>query len=96
MRAQSQTVDMTVKRHSHTIAAQVLFFRLQRGLTQKQLADLCGMKQPAIARLERQPDTRWNSKTLMRIADALDIRVSVDVIPNEELRPLLGEAANRK
>lgn len=88
---QSQTVDMTVKRHSHTIAAQIVFFRLHRKLTQKQLGELCGMKQTAIARLEKTPDIRWTSTSLMRIAAALDVRVSVDVIPDEEMKPLLGK-----
>lgn len=91
MRAQSQTIDMTVKRHSHTIAAQVLFFRLHRGLSQKKLGEMCGMKQAAIARLEHTPDVKWTSRTLMKIAAALDIRVSVDVIPNEDLQPLLDK-----
>ena len=82
---QSETVNIYVKENSHTIASQVLFFRIHRGLTQKQLAALCGMKQSAIARLEKTPDTKWTTPTLMRIAAALDVRVSADIIPNEDL-----------
>lgn len=82
----SETVNLYVKNTSHTIASQIVFFRLHRGLTQKQLADLCGMKQPAIARLERTPDTQWTAPSLLKIAAALDVRVSADIIPNEEAK----------
>lgn len=78
-----QTIQQHVDRQSHTIAAQVVYYRLYRKLTQKQLAEMCGMKQAAIARLERQPDVKWTTTTLMRIAAALDVRVSAEICGKE-------------
>lgn len=54
--------------------------RLKRGLTQKQLGELCGMADSAIRRYE---SGRGNptEKTIQRIADALLIRVSDLVDP---------------
>ena len=78
-----------VEKRSFLIASQVAFFRKQRGMTQKDLAMACGIEQSALARLEKTPDTQWTSPTLLKLAAALDVRVSVDLIPNEKVRPLL-------
>ena len=50
-------------------------FRKKRGLTQKQLGDLCGMADSAIRRYE---NGRANPKieTLRKIADALEVNVT--------------------
>ena len=77
-------IQQHVDRQSHTIAAQVAYFRQYRKLTQKQLAELCDMRQSAIARLERTPDARWTVPTLMRIAAALDVRVSTEICGKED------------
>jgi transcriptional regulator with XRE-family HTH domain len=47
--------------------------RLRRRLTQDQLADLCGIKQPAIATLERlrDPNPKWS--TVAALATVLNI-----------------------
>ena len=57
-----------------TIGSRIKLFRLKRGLTQKQLGDLCGMADSAIRRYE---SNRGNptEKTLQRIATALDVSV---------------------
>lgn len=47
--------------------------RLAAGLTQRQLADKMGVKQPFIARLER-PDAYPTVRTLQKIAKALDLK----------------------
>ena len=52
-------------------------------LTQKQLADLIGSKQPVIARLE---DANYNGHSLSmlhRIADALDRRLDIRLVPEK-------------
>jgi predicted transcriptional regulator len=54
--------------------------RAAKGLSQRQLAELCGTTQSAIARLERggRPP---RIDTLLRIADALDCDLLVELQP---------------
>jgi transcriptional regulator with XRE-family HTH domain len=62
------------------IADQVAAERKARGLSQQELADLCGTTQSAIARLEsggRPP----RIDTLLRIANALDCELAVELRP---------------
>jgi predicted transcriptional regulator len=62
------------------IAEQVSERRAERGLSQQQLAELCGTTQSAIARLEsggRPP----RIDTLLRIAEALDCELAVELRP---------------
>ena len=62
------------------IAERVAERRGARGLSQRQLAELCGTTQSAIARLERgvRPP---RIDTLLRIAEALDCDLSVELVP---------------
>ena len=62
------------------IADQVVAQRTARNLSQRELAELVGTTQSAIARLEaggRPP----RIDTLLKIADALDCDLRVDLIP---------------
>jgi transcriptional regulator with XRE-family HTH domain len=62
------------------IAEQVIEQRKARGLSQKELAELTGTTQSAIARLEsggRPP----RIDTLLRIAEALDCELIIDLRP---------------
>ena len=52
--------------------------REKRGLSQKQLADMCGLKQSAIARLERMNATP-QLNTLMRVLKPLGY--CLDIVP---------------
>ena len=64
------------------IADQVAGRRLEKGLSQKDLAERCGTTQSAIARLEaggRPP----RIDTLLRIANALDCDLSVELRDRE-------------
>jgi ribosome-binding protein aMBF1 (putative translation factor) len=64
-----------------TIAEQVATRRVERGLSQQQLAELCGTTQSAIARLEsggRPP----RIDTLLGIAAALDCELVVELRPH--------------
>ena len=49
-------------------------WREHLGLTQKELAAKAGIKQPALARLEK-PDANPRKSTLKKIADAMDLTV---------------------
>jgi transcriptional regulator with XRE-family HTH domain len=67
------------------IAEQVAERRVALGLSQQQLAELCGTTQSAIARLEsggRPP----RIDTLLRIADALDCELAVELRPRTAAR----------
>ena len=67
------------------IADQVAEQRAARGLSQQQLAELCGTTQSAIARLEtggRPP----RIDTLLRIADALDCELVVELRPRTKTK----------
>jgi transcriptional regulator with XRE-family HTH domain len=70
------------------LAARVAEQRRDRGLSQRELADLCGTTQSAIARLERgvRPP---RLDTLLRIAGALDCELAVELRPRTvtERRP---------
>ncbi len=61
---------------------QVARLRIQRGLTQAQLAELVGTRQPSIARLE-SGQSRPSLSFLQRIADVLQARIEVHLVPFE-------------
>jgi predicted transcriptional regulator len=63
------------------IAEKVSTRRVEMKLSQRELAELCGTTQSAIARLERggRPP---RIDTLLRIADALDCELVVDLVPH--------------
>jgi transcriptional regulator with XRE-family HTH domain len=65
------------ERFNANVASEILHARLEAGLTQQQLADLVGMHQPAIARLEDADYDGHSLKTLERIAAALKKRVEI-------------------
>src|ERR1700719_2373143 len=59
------------------IAFQLRAARRKRKLTQPKLEKLSGMKQSAISRLEQASYPHWNFQSLLRLADAMDMRVRV-------------------
>jgi transcriptional regulator with XRE-family HTH domain len=67
------------------IARRVTEERLRRGLSQRELAELCATTQSAIARIEsgRRPP---RIDTLLRVANALDCELMVDLRPRTKLR----------
>jgi transcriptional regulator with XRE-family HTH domain len=74
------------------IAHQLRRARKKRNLTQPELEKLSGMKQSAISRMEQASYSHWNFQSLLRLADAMDLRVKVvldyaeDVIREYERR----------
>ena len=63
------------------VASMIHHARTQAGLTQKQLADLVGTKQPVIARLEDADYEGHSLSMLTRIAAALNARVELRLVP---------------
>ena len=61
-------------------AHQLARLRIQKGLTQEQLAEKVGTKQPSIARLE-SGQTTPNLVFLRRVASALDAKLEVRIVP---------------
>ena len=57
--------------------------RTNAGLTQKELADLIGTKQPVIARLEDADYEGHSLSMLQKIATALHWRIHIDLVPIE-------------
>jgi predicted transcriptional regulator len=64
-------------------AQQVARLRIARGLTQAQLADLVGTKQPSIARLESGA-VPPSMSFLRKVAAALDAQVEVTLVPRHQ------------
>ena len=63
----------------YTLIRQLIDLRIERGLSQRQLAKRAGMQQPVIARLEGGKTA--SLRTLKRVANALDADVRVTLIP---------------
>jgi transcriptional regulator with XRE-family HTH domain len=67
------------------VARQVIALRLQRGLTQKELAARIGTKQSGISRLESM-DQLPSLSFLKRVAEALDAQLQIQLVPKEVSR----------
>jgi predicted transcriptional regulator len=66
-------------------AYQVARLRILRGLTQEQLADLVGTRQPSIARLE-SGNAEPRLSFLRRVVEALDGDMEIVITPKEQVR----------
>lgn len=66
-------------------AANIRALREKRELSQIKLAELSGMKQSAISRIEQAEYSSWTYKTLQRVAEALDARLVVIFEPAEDV-----------
>ena len=64
------------------VAREIYELRTSRGLSQKQLADLVGTRQSAIARLEDADYQGHSLRMLRRIADALNAHLMVHLVPD--------------
>lgn len=59
--------------------------REARDLTQSQLAEATGMKQSAISRFEGSRDATWKLLTLLKLAEALDARLTIGLERAEDV-----------
>ena len=64
------------------IAQQIYNLRTQRSLTQKEFAELVGMKQSVISRLESTDYSGYKVSTLEKIAEALDQELHFHFVPS--------------
>ena len=62
------------------VAIAILGYRAKHHLSQRDLADLVGMKQPQVARLELG-EVNPSMETLMRVSAQLGIEFTIDVRP---------------
>jgi ribosome-binding protein aMBF1 (putative translation factor) len=75
---------MVAEASINTEVAQLIYeARTKAGLTQKQLAELVGTKQPVIARLEDADYEGHSLSMLQKIAQALNQRVVIHLTPLE-------------
>lgn len=68
------------------IALQLAALRQARGLTQKQVAELLGTKQQAIARLEDPAYTGHSLSMVRKYVEALGASLDVTIVPAETTR----------
>lgn len=61
--------------------------REKAGLTQEELAEKIGTKQPALSRLERGGFKKASVETLRKIADVLDARLVIKLQPKKVNHP---------
>jgi ribosome-binding protein aMBF1 (putative translation factor) len=75
--------EMIAEEAAHAQVARMIYeARMTVGLTQKQLADLLGTQQSAIARLEDADYQGHSLGMLRRIAEALNQTLEVRFVPN--------------
>ena len=68
------------------IQQDIITLREDLGLTQTQLAEIAGVSQPFIAKLESGRATNIELRTLVRAATALDAHVEIRIIKNSKSR----------
>lgn len=70
----------------YKIADQILLRRKELGLTQKELAKKAGTTQTVISRIENV-SVKPSLESLIKIADALDSAIRMDLVPLDEIKP---------
>ena len=71
--------------HSH-VASLIFEARIKAGLTQERLAELVATQQSVIARLESADYEGHSLSMLVRIAEALDNRIEINLVPRSGSR----------
>ena len=84
-------VRLNELRLEHQLAA----LREARGLSQRQVARLVGVSQPAIAKLESGTVKNLQLKTLVRMVTALGGRLQVEIVPSPRAKSGTGRGLMR-
>jgi transcriptional regulator with XRE-family HTH domain len=67
------------------VPSQIRALRLKSPMTQEELADAAGMKQPRISAMERPGETQFNLDTLIRLAAAFKVGLIVRFASHNEM-----------
>jgi transcriptional regulator with XRE-family HTH domain len=68
---------------ARAVSLRLIVYRADRGISQTQLAEMIGIKQPAVARLEAgEKNPTW--ETLNRLSETLGIEFLVDIAPRKK------------
>lgn len=80
--AMAQELTDKLKTDIKTVGAMIREIRISQGISQVRLAEMIGVRQPVISRIEAGTHVpTW--RTLDRIAKALDASIFVDVVVSE-------------
>lgn len=71
---------------ARAVALAVLGYRVRHGLSQTQLAEQLGIRQPHVSRLELG-EHNPTPEILQRLASKLGLRVVLEIAPNEDKAP---------
>jgi transcriptional regulator with XRE-family HTH domain len=77
---------------ARAVAAQVVTYRADHGLSQKALGDLLGVRQPQVARIESGEHTP-ELDTLARLSHVLGIEFALDITPAKQEPRLITKTA---
>lgn len=77
-------------RIEESIIETIVKTRKNKGLSQKQVAELTGLKQPAIARIENNANSP-QLDTLIKIVDALGLKIEVKDVKENEIQEALDK-----
>jgi transcriptional regulator with XRE-family HTH domain len=79
---------------ARAVAVKAIAYRAEHGLSQTALAKHLQMTLPAIARLE-SGEHNPSFPTLLRLSDALEIELAIDIAPTGKEPQLIGQRARR-
>jgi transcriptional regulator with XRE-family HTH domain len=79
---------------ARAVAVKVIAYRAEHGLSQTALGKRLKMSQPAVARLE-SGEHNPTFPMLLRISDALEIELTIDITPSGHEPQLIGTRARR-
>jgi DNA-binding XRE family transcriptional regulator len=76
------------------VAARLVGFRFDNGLSQRALAQLLGVSQPRVVELE-SGEKNPQVETLVKIAAATGLEFAIDIVPVGQAPKLVGKALTR-
>jgi predicted XRE-type DNA-binding protein len=88
--------QVEVRLNELRLERQLAALREARGLSQRQVARLVGVSQPAIAKLESGTVKNLQIKTLVRMVTALGGRLQVAIVPPSDARRAAGRGSMRQ